>query len=55
MTAPGRLFEVITVHCFCCPYTVEGVTPAEAHDAMEVHYDAEHADLIEHIVRTGRP
>lgn len=41
----------ITVHCFACPHRVERSSPAEAHDAMEEHYAAAHADLIARLVR----
>lgn len=38
--------DVITVHCFTCPYTVEAGDPDRAHDAMERHYQTRHAALI---------
>lgn len=40
------LFEMIVVHCFTCPYTVESTDPNEAHDRMEEHYATKHLALI---------
>lgn len=42
----ARLFDLITVHCFACPHTVEGTSPDEAHDLMEAHYSEKHSLLI---------
>jgi len=48
----GRLFNLITVHCFACPHVVQAVTPDEAHDLMERHYTERHAVLIRRLVST---
>lgn len=45
MTTP-TLFTLVTVHCFCCPHVEEATTPEAAHDAMERHYDEEHAAYV---------
>ena len=43
--------DTITVHCFTCPHKVQGPTPDGAHDQMEAHYRAEHAELIARLTR----
>lgn len=49
MTAP--LFDIITVHCFACRHVAQAVTPQEAHDAMERHYEEAHAALLRRLTR----
>lgn len=38
--------QLIRVHCFTCPHTVESTDPDVAHDLMEDHYATDHAALI---------
>lgn len=49
----ATLFDVLTAHCFTCPHTETGVDPDAVHDAMEAHYETEHARLITHLVQHG--
>lgn len=44
------LFPIFTVHCFTCTQLVRAATPADAHDAMERHYNADHTRLISALV-----
>lgn len=56
MTATQQaLFDLIVVHCFTCPHTVEHSDPAAAHDLMEQHYDTEHAVYISAIAAGMTP
>lgn len=49
MTQLDLPLGLITVHCFTCPYSVTGASPAAAHDAMERHYSAAHGPLVERL------
>lgn len=49
------LFPVYVVWCiFRCPVPVRALDPQAAHDAMEDHYAAEHADDIAAMIRRLR-
>ena len=49
MSQPA-LFTEIAVGCIFCPHVVRRSDPAEAHEAMEEHYRADHQAAIDRIV-----
>lgn len=53
-TGMNDLFPIYTAHCFfsSCPHVERGLDPAAVHDAVERHYQAEHARQIQHLLDT---